>query len=57
MTAAVSAPAIGGRHRKRASAMSAAVAGSGRYRRPLSEAAVAGGRYRRQAAAMAAAVT
>jgi hypothetical protein len=48
---------IGGRYRKRAAAMSAAVTGSGRYRRPLSEATVTGGRCRRRAAAMAAAVT
>jgi hypothetical protein len=49
MTAAVTryrerAAFIGGRFRKRAAAMSAAVTGSGRYRRPLSEAAVTGGR-------------
>jgi hypothetical protein len=51
----------GGRCRKRAAAMPAAVTGSGRYRyrRPLPEAAVTGGRYRnsKRAAAMAAAVT
>ena len=47
---------VGGSYRKRAVAMSAAVRGSGRYRRPLQEAAVAGGCYRRRTAAMAAAV-
>jgi hypothetical protein len=48
---------IGGRNRKRVAAMSAAVTGSGRYRKPLPEAAVTGGHYRKRAAAMAAAVT
>ena len=51
------AAVIGGRYRKRAAVISAAVTGSGRYRRPLPEAAVTGGRYKRRAAAMAAAVT
>jgi hypothetical protein len=51
------AAVIGGRHRKRAAAMSAAVTGGGRYRKPLPEAAVTGGCYRKRAAAMAAAVT
>jgi hypothetical protein len=51
------AAVIGGRYRKRAVAMSAAVAGSGRHRRPSPEAAVTGGRHRKRATAMAAAVT
>jgi hypothetical protein len=38
---------IGGRYIKRAAAMSAAVTGSGRYRKPLPEAVVTGGRYRK----------
>ena len=48
---------VGGRYRKRAVAMSAAVTGSGRCRKPPPEVAVTGGRYRKRAAAMAAAVT